>query len=92
MKSQTYRDKADTAAIAIYVRHAQRFGTTEVMSAAIEADVPFTALVLLREQLDELEEKAAKAKRFGSYSKPRLSAETRVKRLLGIEDEDEKEV
>lgn len=90
---KTRREQADAARITIYVRHAQRFGTTEVMAAAIDAGVDFSALVMLREKLDELDEKAATQKRFASYRKPRLSAHTRVKRLLGLEDDDdEKEV
>lgn len=84
---KTGRETADSAAIAIYVRHAQRFGTDEVIASAVEKNVGFSALVMLQTKLDEIDA----TKRRRGQTGPRLSAETRVKRLLGIEDE-EKEV
>jgi len=85
------RDKANLARIQIFIRHAQRFGTSEVMSAAIERGCDIAQLELLLTKLDEIDEQNAKKARFGTYKKPRISTAIRVRRLLGLEDEEEKE-
>jgi hypothetical protein len=61
-------------------KHAKRFGSDGVMEAAVESGLPFEELVELQKHIDALhaEDKWAK--------KPRLTAETRVKRMLGIEE------
>jgi hypothetical protein len=81
----------DDNAVAPLLRHAKKFGTDGVMEAAVEArlelDLDFDALVRLREELDEIEKKPQR--RFDTPKTHRLSAELRVKRLLGIPDEEE---
>lgn len=81
---QNEREKADTAAIQVFVRHAQRFGTDEVLSAAADKGLRISALVALQTELDTID---AQKRRRGERG-PRLSAETRVNRLLGIEETD----
>lgn len=65
-------------------KHASRFGCEGVMDAAMDVNLYFSDLVQLQKNLDEIE-----ASRTRFHKPPRLSAETRVKRLLGIEDEEE---
>lgn len=70
-----------------YVHHAQRFGTSEVLDSAIETGLNVRQLVDLQTELDKIDAKPKS--RFDTPVKHRLSAETRVKRRLGIEDEPE---
>ena len=66
---------------ATLTKHARRFGSEGVMEAALDAQLPFEEMVRLQTVLDEIDSQQR------GYRKPRLTAETRVKRLLGIEEE-----
>jgi hypothetical protein len=70
-----------------FVHHAQRFGTEAVLDAAIEQDLNLKQLVELQTELDKID--AQPKKRFANGIKHRLSAEVRVRRQLGLEDEPE---
>ena len=74
--------------IAPYVKHAKRFGTESILEAASQAGLQLGELVALQVELDAIQ--AAKHDQFGATAKKhRLSAERRVKRYLGIEDDQE---
>lgn len=89
-RMKTRPSKIEKAALEPLLKHARKFGTAQVMETAIEDGFELAALVLLQEELDKVDAAEAKKRRFGGpYKKPRLTAEARVKRLLGIE-EDEK--
>ena len=62
-------------------KHARRFGTEGVIETALEARLPFQELVRLQTDLDEIDS----TRRF--HKKPRKTAEERIKKLLGIEEE-----
>ncbi len=71
--------------------HANRYGADGVMEAAVESRIELNLelqdLIALRDRLDWLE-----ANPTGKYATPkthRLSAENRVKRLLGISEKGE---
>jgi len=63
-------------------KHARRFGTEGVMVTAIEAGLSFEGLVRLQTTLDEIE---AAARRYPKRT--RKTAEQKVRKLLGIEEE-----
>lgn len=69
------------------VRHARRFGTEGVIDAAVDGHLPFEELVRLQEHLDEIDQE----KRGRRYVKPRKTAEQRIKKLLGIEEDSPSE-
>jgi len=60
-------------------KHATRHGSEFVMETGAEAGLSFSELVALQKHIDTLPRAA----------KSRYTAETRVKRLLGIEDPEE---
>ena len=62
--------------------HAKRYGTEGIMQAGVEFDLTQKELVQLQKYVDEVN-----AQRNKYAPKPRVSAEVRVKRLLGIEEE-----
>ncbi len=61
--------------------HAKRYGPEYVMEAGLHFELSFKELVELQKYADEV---AATRNKYAP--KPRLSAETRVKRLLGEEE------
>ncbi len=63
------------------LKHAGRYGTEHVLESAVEMGFPFEELVRLQQGLDEIDSKQR------GYRKPRKTAEERVKRFLGIEEE-----
>jgi hypothetical protein len=63
--------------------HAKRYGTDGVMQAGVELDLTYAQLCQLQTHIDGIVAQNKYAK------KTRLSVETRVNRLLGIEEEDE---
>lgn len=77
------------------VTHALRYGVEGVIETAVEAGYSEDQLTELIEAIDktqaELEKKKLelKQRRFTRYVKPRLSARTRARRLLGITEEAE---
>lgn len=66
-----------------WITHAQKFGSEGVMQSAAGL-FDFATLVRIQIACDDGDRKLARG-RFG-YTKPRLTAETRVKRLLGLDD------
>jgi hypothetical protein len=68
-----------------YLRHIKKFGPEGVLEAARDAGLPISELVMIQTSIDARED--AQAGRFGK-KKRRLSAEQRVKRFLGIADEE----
>ena len=76
---------ADKTVLAMYLKHVDKFGDDGVMDAAIHSEIvgkPMTLseLVALQKHID--------SKRPKHAPKMRLSAETRVKRLLGLDKEE----
>jgi hypothetical protein len=69
-----------------YKRHADRFGPDGVVETAAAAGLTLADLVTLQQHVDELE---APIRRKRGQGKHRLTAEARVKRLLGIPEETE---
>ena len=80
-----------TAGLTKYVHHAQRFGTEAVLETAIEQGVSYEQLIKLQLALDEIDKKARLRARFDRRKGPRLSAEIRVRRALGLPDKPEEE-
>lgn len=76
------------ASISEFKKHAKRYGTEGVMNAAIELGYDFDALCDLQAQLDAIDADHARAKRFGVEKRHRLTVETRVRRLLGLPDDE----
>lgn len=72
--------------------HAKKFGSEGVIETAMDAKFSFEQLVRLLTGLDKVDKErdAARVARghYSTWKKPRKSAEDRVKRLLGIEEED----
>lgn len=69
-----------------FAAHARRHGTEEVLEAGSQAGLTLAQLVELQKELDKIVD--AKCDQFGTTAKKRrLSAEARVKRHLGIEDD-----
>jgi hypothetical protein len=67
-------------------KHARKYGSDGVMEHAIELKLSFQSLVLLQKTCDEADDRRTpKILR----KKRRLSVETRVKRLLGIEEDSQ---
>lgn len=64
-----------------YKRHADRFGTSGVMAAGAD-ELDFDQLVELQKHIDSVDSQIRYAPKI------RLSAETRVKRLLGIPEDE----
>lgn len=69
------------ATVQTLTKHAERYGTEFVMESALEEGLHFADLVQLQKNLDEIEGKRTRK------PKPRISAENRVKKLIGL-DED----
>ena len=75
---------ADSHALKKLKTHAKKFGDEGVMQAGVEVDLSFAQLVELQKFIDNLA-----AQKQGAWAKKhRLTVETRVKRLLGIEEEE----
>lgn len=77
----------------LYVKHAKKYGTEGVIEAAIEtlgpaAEENVKELAALLVKLDAIDAEATKARRFSKTRRHRLTPEQRIKRLLGIEDEE----
>lgn len=72
-------------------KHARRFGTESVMDAAVEVGLTLEQLIELQKFVDEVDDEAARARRFHRPKKRKLTAEQRVKRLLGIEEDETNE-
>lgn len=66
-------------------RHAKRFGSEGVMETGIEEGLTIAELCTLLEACDEADRSA----RSYVKTKKRLTVEQRVRRLLGLEDEEE---
>lgn len=75
------------AGLTKYIHHAQRFGTESVMETAADQGLGFDQLVELQKEIDKIEK--ANAPRIQRKRGPRISAEIRVRRLLGLPDEEE---
>lgn len=77
------------------VAHTLKFGPEGVIETAIESGYNEDQLTELIQAVDktlaDLEEKRreVRTRRFSRYQKPRLSARTRARRLLGIPEEEE---
>lgn len=73
------------------MKHAERFGTDQVVETAVELGYSLDACVRLMDHCDRLD--LANFKKEHPYAKnPRLkSSEVRCKALLGIVDEDEEQ-
>jgi hypothetical protein len=69
------------------IRHARKNGPECVMTSAVELGLSQANLVKLQKAIDDLP-----ARKVGRVTIPktrhRLTAETRVKRLLGIDDQE----
>lgn len=72
------------------IRHAKRFGVDGVMETAADrwrsGLCSFESVVKLQKEVDHIE--ANPTRRHATKTRHRLTAELRVKRLLGIEDEE----
>lgn len=82
----------ESSEIKRYVTHAERFGVEGVMEAARDEGCTLKELEALLVKCDQIEfAQKKKAHKFASPVKHRLTAEQRVKRLCGIEDETEED-
>lgn len=72
------------------IRHAKRFGVDGVMETAAESwrlgRCSFEQVVSLQKEVDTIQ--ANPTRRHAAKTKHRLTAEVRVKRLLGITEEE----
>ena len=90
----------DAPMVGDFVKHAERFGTEGVMETAAECGHSFDALVRLQDAVDRIEAEHGREGKFIRHNRlgrrvqvrpKRTTAEERVKRLLGIEEEEEEE-
>ena len=75
-----------TASVPALEAHAKKFGPEGVMETGVDLGLSVDQLVRLQKAIDKIEEQRDRGRRFSTYKKPRLTAEVRVKRLLGIEE------
>jgi hypothetical protein len=71
-----------------YVEHAKKHGTDQVLETAIEAGLGFDELCELLPALDKLPPHQPKP-RFWAPVKHKLTVKTRVRRAMGLDDEEE---
>lgn len=73
---------------AALLRHAERFGLDGVTDAALDLGYSEDQLTELIEGLDKIEKKLADRRKYQAAPKRRLSARTRARKLLGVEETD----
>ena len=74
------------------VKHAERFGSHMVVDTAIGLGYEFDAVVRLQRQCDVIDLEHWKKEhggRDGGWPRPKKSVEDRVKKLMGIKDEQQ---
>lgn len=75
--------------VATLVKAARRFGTDCILETGVEMGLTFDELVTLQTELFTIEDEIANARRFSRAKKRRVTPEQAVRRLLGLDDEEE---
>lgn len=68
-------------------KHARKYGTDGILETGIDCGLNFEQLVELQKVLDQIE--GSRRPKFAPEKRRRLSVETRVKRALGLDTEEE---
>lgn len=69
------------------LRHVKKYGSEGVLETAVECRFSEGTLTDLIEAIDKIEAEIDSRRRFSRWKKPRLSANARARKLLGIEPE-----
>jgi hypothetical protein len=74
------------------IRHAERYGSAGVVQTAIDLGYDVEAVIRLQSRVDTIDVKHAQENRPWTHryaKRPKKSAEVRVKKMMGVTDEDE---